>query len=164
MKHYKLLIVSSLIFTFGLIIGCCVENFLASQNISNAAIAKDIKTKEPAKAEIKPKEIQKPSVLLFHSRNCSTCNKIRPVWYALQKEFKKEYNFYEIDVDAQRNAPLCVEFLITTIPSIFIEDVPFRNRAFVNPAMYGYLPRFEDELSRYLDVRKIMKKGIESGS
>ncbi|MBO7672759.1 hypothetical protein J6S88_05045 [bacterium] len=151
----------SLVFLFGLTAGCVVENLLSSNNLLNVAVAKDIKLTEPVKAETKQKEVQKPSVLLFHSKNCSSCTKIRPVWLALQKDFKKEFNFYEIDVDNQKNAPLCIEFLITTIPSIYIEDVPFRNRAYINPAMYGYLPRFEEELSRYLDMRKILKKGME---
>lgn len=161
MKRCKTIIIISIVFVFGLTAGCVVENLLSSKNISNAAIAKDITPAKSQKSEVKPQEVQKPSVLLFHSKNCSSCTKIRPVWYGLQKSFKNDFNFYEIDVDQQRNAPLCIEFLITTIPSIYIEDVPFRNRAYINPAMYGYLPRFEEELSRYLDMRKILKKGIE---
>lgn len=162
MKHYKVLIITSLVFAFGLIAGCFIENFVSSKSVSNAAIAKDITLSASVKAKVESKEVQKPSVILFHSQKCSSCTKIRPVWLTLRKEYKKDFNFYEIDVDEQRNIPICLEFLVTTIPTIYIEDVPFRNRAYINPAMYGYLPRFEEELSRYLDVRKILKNGVKS--
>ena len=161
-KKYKITIISILIFLFGMTAGYCVETFLTAKNtqiIDNTST--EVASVEPVKVTSDKKEVQKPSVLLFHSKHCSSCDKIRPIWKALEKEYKKEFNFYEIDVDQQQNARLCIEFLITTIPSIYIEDVPFRNRAYINPVMYSYLPRFSDELSRYLEMRKILKKGLE---
>lgn len=165
MSRYKVIIISLLIFLFGMTAGYCVETFLTSKSAQNTTARNNdispIVNAAVAKEKPEKKEIQKPSVLLFHSKHCSSCDKIRPVWKALEKQYKKEFNFYEIDVDQQQNARLCMEFLITTIPSIYIEDVPFRNRAYINPVMYGYLPRFSDELSRYLEMRKILKNGLE---
>ena len=165
MNKYRIIIISLLVFLFGLTAGVCIEEFVSGKNIdniSNSAQAKETNVNTGNAVKSNTDEIQLPSVLLFHSKNCSSCEKIRPVWKALQKEYKKDFRFIEIDVDIAQNAPLCMEFLITTIPSIYIEDVPFRNRAYINPVMYGYLPRFSDELSRYLDLRKILKKGYEA--
>ena len=162
MNKYKIIIISLLIFLFGMTAGYCVETFLTANNLQpKITETTEIPSVEQVKTNSSKKEIQKPAVLLFHSNYCSSCDKIKPVWKALEKQYKKDFNFYEIDVDQQQNARLCIEFLITTIPSIYIEDVPFRNRAYINPVMYNYLPRFSDELSRYLEMRKILKNGLE---
>ena len=171
MKKYRIIIISLLIFLFGLTAGYFIQGISSGKNLESAAIAKEVvvgasdtaaaKTVKAQEAETPVvKEVQKPSMLLFHSRNCSSCDKVKPVWKALQKEYKNDFNFYEIDVDDHNNARLCIEFMITTIPSIYIEDVPFRFRDYINPVMYNYLPRFEDELTRYLDMRKILKRGM----
>ena len=175
MKKYKIIIISLIIFLFGITAGYFIEEFTSAKKNENMAITTEMRTSVPGMAVAKEvpgkasddnavKEVQKPSVLLFQSRSCSSCDKIKPIWKALQKEYKKDFNFYEVDVDDQKNAPLCIEFLITTIPSIFIEDVPFRFRDYINPVIYNYLPRFEDELNRYLDMREILKRGMNADS
>ncbi len=106
------------------------------------------------------KEIGKPALIYFFAKDCSSCQKFKPNWQYLKRKYKNNFKFIEIDVDDRMNAPLCIEFMINVIPQVYLEDAPFRNRVFVNPIMYHYMPRFEDELNRYLQMREILKKGI----
>ncbi len=112
------------------------------------------------KKEGEVKEIAKPALIYFFAKDCSSCQKFKKNWLYLQKKYKNEFNFVEIDVDNQINAPLFMEFMVNVIPYVYIEDAPFRNRVFINPLMYQILPRLEDELDRYLEMREILKKGV----
>lgn len=131
---------------------------------SGCLLKKDVVAKEVVDVEIKGKQdFGKPALIYFFAKNCSSCKKFNPTWAMLKKKYKKDFNFIELDVDLPANAPYCYEFMVNIIPAVHIEDAPFRNRAFINPMEYHFLPRFEDTLNRYLEMREILKKGaVES--
>ena len=117
-------------------------------------------TPAPKIAKADEKEFGKPALVYFFAKDCSSCNKFKPNWLYLKKKYSDKFNFIEIDVDKQVNAPLCMEFMVNIIPAVHIEDARFRNRSFINPMEYHFMPRFQDELNRYLQMREVLKKGV----
>lgn len=117
--------------------------------------------KEQQKPEEKPevKDFGKPALVYFYAPKCTSCQKFRPNWNHLKKVYKDKFHFVEIDVDNPENVTYNYEFMITTIPQVYLEDAPFKNRVFLNPVMYHYMPRFKDDLDRYLQMRELLKKG-----
>lgn len=157
MIKYKLVILT----VIGLLAGFLGGYFLADKNAAMAAKADRVsKAVEEAVNETKEgKDFGKPALVYFYGKECSSCKKFKPTWLALKKKYKNSFNFIEIDVDKAENAPLCYEFMVNVIPAVHIEDAPFRNRAYINPMEYHFVPRLEDTLKRYLEMREILKKG-----
>lgn len=105
------------------------------------------------------KTFRQPAIVYFYGKDCSACQKFKPNWNIIKKKYGNKYTVLEIDVDKPENAVYGYEFMINVIPTVYIEDAEFRNRAYINPAEYHFLPRFQDTLDRYLDMRKILIKG-----
>lgn len=151
MSKYKLIILAVVTLLAGFLAG-----FLLGGKSEVVKTEKQVVTTSTGEV----KEIGKPALLYFFAKECSSCQKFKPNWQYLKRKYKDKFNFIEIDVDNAMNAPLCIEFMINVIPQVYLEDAPFRNRVFINPIMYHYMPRFEDELTRYLQMREILKKGV----
>ena len=105
------------------------------------------------------KTFRQPAIVYFYGENCSSCQKFKPNWNIIKRNYGKKFAILEIDVDKPENARFGYEFMVNVIPAVFIEDAEFRNRAYVNPAEYHFLPRFRDTLDRYLEMRKFLMKG-----
>ena len=69
MKKYRIIIISLLVFLFGVTAGYFIEELTTDKNIESVAEAKEVQPKVTDDTTVK--EVQKPSMLLFHSRNCS---------------------------------------------------------------------------------------------
>ncbi|MCM1010749.1 MAG: thioredoxin domain-containing protein [Fusobacterium sp.] len=151
MSKYKLIILAVVTLLAGFLAG-----FLLGGKSEVVKAEKQVVTTSTGEV----KEIGKPALIYFFAKDCSSCQKFKPNWLVLKRKYKDKFNFIEIDVDNQMNAPLCIEFMINVIPQVYLEDAPFRNRVFINPIMYHYMPRFQDELNRYLQMREILKKGV----
>ena len=154
MMSKKFIIISLLAVLLTFLCGfgsCCL--------LKREAIAKET---EIVKGEIN-KDFGKPALVYFFAKNCSSCQKFNSSWTMLKKKYKKDFNFIEIDVDLPMNAPICYEFMVNVIPAVHIEDAPFRNRAYINPLEYHLIPRMEDTLRRYLEMREILKRGAMQG-
>lgn len=158
MFKYKFIILSITTLLVGFLGGFFVAQTMQEANYKTPTQKKE--TPELIAQNTDVNEIKAPALLFFYGKNCSACHKFKPSWNVVKKKYKDKFQFLEIDVDEPQNAPLCYEFMINVIPSVFIEDAPFRNRSFMNPAEYHYMPRFEDELNRYIEMREILKRGI----
>ncbi len=162
MSKYKFIIIAVVVLLLGFLAGFLVADKKAKSAEKAAKISQAVDEalgqKSAEKKEVK--EIGKPGLIYFYAQECSSCQKFKPNWNYLKKKYKNSFNFIEVDVDNAQNAPLFMEFMVNVIPYVYIEDVPFRNRVFINPLMYQYLPRFELELNRYLEMREILKKGV----
>lgn len=157
MSKYKLIILAIISLLAGFLGGYLQAD---KKNIGEAKAAKISQTVEAAVGENKEvKDFGKPALVYFYADECSSCQKFKPSWRTLKRKYKNKFNFVEIDVDKAENSPLCYEFMVNVIPAVHIEDAPFRNRAFINPMEYHFLPRMEDCLNRYLEMREILKKG-----
>jgi len=133
--------------------------FLGGFALAGKSIKAVEKFEEKPQVSESVKEFGKPALIYFFAQECSSCKKFKPVWVAIKRKYRDKFNFIEIDVDVPKNAPLCYEFMVNIIPVVHIEDAPFRNRAMINPMEYTFLPRFEDTLNRYLEMREVLKKG-----
>lgn len=158
MNKYKIIILTIITLLVGFLAGYLISD---KRNDSVAKAERVSKAVEEAvNKEEQVKEIGKPALIYFFAKDCSSCQKFKPNWQVLKRKYSNKFNFVEIDVDNRMNAPLCIEFMVNVIPQVYIEDAPFRNRVFINPIMYNYMPRFLDELNRYLEMREILKKGV----
>lgn len=157
MNRYKIIILSFVLLLFGFLVGYLVSDNVHSAKARSERIANAVEEAVDVNKEVK--DFGKPALIYFFAKDCSSCKKFKPNWLYLKRKYKDKFNFVEIDVDNQMNAPLFMEFMVNVIPYVYIEDAPFRNRVFVNPLMYQFMPRFEDELNRYLEMREILKKG-----
>lgn len=105
------------------------------------------------------KTFRQPAIVYFYGKDCSSCQKFKPNWNIIKRKYGKSFTILEFDVDKPENARFAYEFMVNVIPTVYIEDAEFRNRAYINPAEYQFLPRFQDTLDRYLNMRKILIKG-----
>ncbi len=153
MSKYKLIILTVIALLAGFLGGYLLAD---KKHIGEAKAAKISQVVEEAAGT---KDFGKPALVYFYAKECSSCQKFKPSWNVLKRKYKNKFNFVEVDVDNAVNAPLCYEFMVNVIPAVHIEDAPFRNRAFINPMEYHFLPRMEDDLNRYLEMREILKKG-----
>lgn len=153
MSKYKFIILTIIALLAGFLGGYILSD---RKQVSETKVAKISQAVEEAAGV---KDFGKPALVYFYAKECSSCQKFKPGWVALKKKYKNKFNFVEVDVDKAENAPLCYEFMVNVIPAVHIEDAPFRNRAFINPVEYHFMPRMEDDLNRYLEMREILKKG-----
>lgn len=154
MVKYKFIILTVVALLLGFLVGFLCGGKFAPKQLDDVAASAATKTEQGEK------DFGRPALVYFYAQQCSSCQKFKPTWNILKRKYKNKFNFVEIDVDNPINAPLCMEFMVNIIPAVHIEDAPFRNRAFVNPMEYHFLPRFEDNLNRYLEMREILKKGV----
>lgn len=157
MTKYKLIILTIVALLGGFLGGYFLGDRKNAGDEKAAKISQAVEEAVSEKKEVK--DFGKPALVYFYGNECSSCQKFKPSWNALKKKYKNKFNFVEIDVDNSVNAPLCYEFMVNVIPAVHIEDAPFRNRAYINPMEYHFLPRMEDDLNRYLEMREILKKG-----
>lgn len=62
-----------------------------------------------------------PSVIDFSATWCGPCQKMKPVFHKLAKEFKDEYNFITIDIDEYPE--LASKYHIQAVPTfVFIDE------------------------------------------
>lgn len=157
MSKYKLVILAITLLLAGFLGGYFVSDNKAKREARSEKISEVIE--EVQNSEKVAKSFEKPALVYFFAKDCSSCQKFKPNWQYLKRKYKNKFHFIEIDVDNSENARYSIEFMVTTIPQVFLEDAPFRNRVFLNPIMYHYMPRFQDDLDRYLEMRELLKKG-----
>lgn len=157
MSKYKLIILAVVALLTGFLLGYILGNGKADSTAKAERISQAVEKAVSQDKEVK--DFGKPALIYFYANECSSCQKFKPTWLTLKRKYKNKFNFVEVDVDDAVNAPLCIEFMVNIIPAVHIEDAPFRNRAFINPMEYHFLPRMEDGLTRYLEMREILKKG-----
>lgn len=59
----------------------------------------------------------KDNIILFKSENCGYCQKFKPTWEALQKQFAGKHNF--ITYDYEENPEKIKEYNIEGFPTIY---------------------------------------------
>ena len=159
---YKFSILAIVLLLSGFLAGCFagkISDNKSNMTVETGVVAVADKSKVDVKESDKVQDFGKPALIYFYSPDCSSCSKFKSNWLYLKKHFGKKFEFLEVNVDDSRLAPLSFEFMVTTIPTVFLEDAKFRHRAYINPVEYHFLPRFEDELNRYLELREVMKRG-----
>ena len=153
MIKYKLIILAIIALLIGFLAGYTLKKTpeVEVPTVANVTVVANSGANEA-------KDYGKPALVYFYADACSSCNKFKPTWKLVKQKYKDKFNFVEIDVDKAESAPLCMEFMVNVIPSLHIEDAPFRNRAYINPMEYHFPPRLMDDLNRYLEMREILKK------
>ena len=154
MNKNRCIIIISICVVLSVILGFLLGCFVAGEKRNSQPEIPQVKT---STGEIKT--FKQPAIVYFYGKDCSSCHKFNPNWNIIKKKYGNKFAIIEIDVDKPENAVYGYEFMVNIIPTVYIEDVEFRNRAYINPAEYHFLPRFQDTLDRYLAMRKILMKG-----
>ena len=62
----------------------------------------------------------KPSIVDFTASWCGPCQRMKPVFHRLAKDFRDEYNFITIDIDA--NPELAEKYQVQAVPTFVFLD------------------------------------------
>lgn len=100
-------------------------------------------------------DISKPIVLMFSSRYCSFCVKFKPVFYKLEKLYRNDYNFVEMDADNPNNEAIYYGNAIE-LPTIFIFDPAIGNKIHLPSYAIHDEMRLRSELNNYIRIRSVM--------
>lgn len=64
---------------------------------------------------------EKPSVVDFTASWCGPCQKMKPIFHALAKDFRDDYNFITIDID--ENPELAHKYQVQAVPTfVFLDE------------------------------------------
>lgn len=154
MNKVKSVIIVCISVFFSILLG-----FLLGYFVGNGQGSQEAELPQVVTPSGEVKTFKQPAIVYFYGKDCSSCQKFKPNWEIIKRKYAKKFVMLEIDVDKPENAVYGYEFMVNVIPTVYIEDAEFRNRAYINPAEYHFLPRFQDTLDRYLIMRKILMKG-----
>lgn len=155
-KKKVLIIVSSvilIILLLAIIIGFCIYNENVNKNIrgfytNEGLIATSLSFNGVMNTS-------KPIVLMFSSRYCKFCVRLKPVFYRLAKLYENDYNFVEIDADDPKNEVIYYGNVME-LPTIYIFDPAIGNKIHMpSTAMHDEM-RLRSELDRYIRIRSTM--------
>lgn len=64
---------------------------------------------------------EKPSVVDFTASWCGPCQRMKPIFHALAKDFRDDYNFITIDID--ENPELAHKYQVQAVPTfVFLDE------------------------------------------
>ena len=98
----------------------------------------------------------KPVIALFYADWCGYCLRFMPRLKTIEDLYKSKYNFVMLDVEDTKNIDLIEDVALTGYPTVYVIDPKYNNRFLLNNAIYMDLPKFREELDRYLKVRKLL--------
>ena len=101
---------------------------------------------------------EKPFIAVFYSDWCSYCVGSMPKYLTISDVYKDKYNFVMINTDNPNAQPLVNEYLVGSLPTIYIIDPSLDNRIHLTAGVYGDLTRIRGEFDRYLRIRSLIKK------
>lgn len=106
------------------------------------------------------KDTSKPIVAMFYADWCTYCMRFMPTMEKLSKEYKDKYNFVMIDGDSKGNELMMRAFRVGGFPTLYIIDTAIDYQAHIPATSYVEKAYMNDELDRYLRVRKLMNCNI----
>ncbi len=63
---------------------------------------------------------ERPSIVDFTATWCGPCQKMKPIFHSLAKDFRDEYNFISIDID--ENPELANKYQVQAVPTFVFLD------------------------------------------
>lgn len=91
---------------------------------ANTENASDTKTVETEKIETQPvaqeKAVKVATIIDFNATWCPPCQKFKPIFKELEKEYAGKITFKDIDVD--QNQDLAMKWKVESIPTILFQD------------------------------------------
>ena len=97
-----------------------MNNNLAADFLNEPVYADSILDKDPTKLLEDAIDGDKPVVVLFYSRWCSSCSLIDPVYDAVKKDYADKAIFVKVDVDIYPQ--LSSEFRVLYLPTLYEID------------------------------------------
>lgn len=89
-----------------------------SNNVENAENAGNIEIDGVVLTHMVSNE--KPSIVDFTASWCGPCQRMKPIFHALAKDFKDDYNFITIDID--ENPELANKYQVQAVPTFVFLD------------------------------------------
>ncbi len=101
----------------------------------------------------------KPILTVFYADWCTYCIRFMPKLDSVRKAFKKDFNVLLLNVEDPQNAKLVEEYHIGGFPTVYIIDPKYDNRVHIDTPYLGTVESLSKEVSRYNNMRKLVKKG-----
>lgn len=101
----------------------------------------------------------KPMIAVFYVDWCTYCKKFMPRLDTVRSINKNEYNVVLINVEDPKNEKLAREYKISGYPTVYIIDPKLDNQVHIDSPFLESVATLNKEAQRYLNLRKLIKKG-----
>ncbi len=101
----------------------------------------------------------KPIVGVFYVDWCTYCQRFMPKLDKVRNINKNKLNVVLINVDDPENENIAKEYRISGYPTVYIMDPAYDNRVHIDSAYLESVSSLNKEVQRYLNFRKLIKKG-----
>lgn len=101
----------------------------------------------------------KPVIGVFYVDWCTYCQRFMPKLDKVRNINKNKINVVLINVDDPQNAKIAEDYRISGYPTVYIMDPLYDNRVHIDSAYLDSVTSLNKEVQRYLNFRKLIKKG-----
>lgn len=101
----------------------------------------------------------KPILSVFYVDWCTYCKKFMPKLDKVRNIHKDDFNVVLINADNPDNEQIVKEYKISGYPTVYIIDPKYDNRVHIDYPFIESVKTLNDEVTRYSNYRKLVKKG-----
>lgn len=101
----------------------------------------------------------KPIIGVFYVDWCTYCKKFMPKLDTVRNMNKGQYNVVLFNSEDPKNEKMVNEYKISGYPTVYIIDPKYDNRVHIDGAYLDSVSALNREAQRYLNFRKLVKKG-----
>lgn len=107
----------------------------------------------------KAKLQDKPILAVFYADWCTYCVKFMPRLDKVRNIYRDDINVVLIDVENPKNRTLVEEYKISGFPTVYIVDPKYDYSAHIDTPYLSTVDLLGKEVSKYINLRKLVKKG-----